>query len=155
MTASDRLALVIASGFGCGYVKGAPGTAGAAAALLPLWLLENYAAGKWPLAVLVLLVAPLAVWSARVAATSSGRKDPSFVVIDEMVGQWVAMLGANLAQPVSWLAAFGLFRLFDIWKPVPCRRLERLPGGWGIVADDVMAGVYAALVLWGAGCFNL
>ena len=55
----------------------------------------------------------------------------------------------------SWLAAFVLFRLFDIWKPSPVRQLEALPGGWGIVADDLMAGVYAALVLFAAGWFNL
>jgi phosphatidylglycerophosphatase A len=54
----------------------------------------------------------------------------------------------------AWLAAFVLFRLFDMWKPFPVRQLERLPGGWGIVADDVMAGVYAALVLFAAGWFN-
>jgi phosphatidylglycerophosphatase A len=62
------------------------------------------------------------------------------------------------ALPLNWksyLGAFLLFRLFDIWKPVPVRQLEALPGGLGIVADDVMAGVYAALVLFLAGCFNL
>jgi phosphatidylglycerophosphatase A len=156
MPKSDKLALLLASGFGCGYVPWAPGTAGAAAALLPAWVLERYTTcGKWSLALLALLAAPLAVWSSQVAAARLGRKDPGFVVIDEVLGQWVALLGANLGHPVSWLAAFGLFRLFDIWKPPPCRRLERLAGGWGIVADDVAAGCYAALVLWGAGCFNL
>ncbi len=156
MPKSEKLALLLASGFGCGHVRWAPGTVGAAAALLPAWALARYAAGgKCSLALLALLAAPLAVWSSQVAAARREQKDPGFVVIDEMLGQWVALLGANLDHPVSWFAAFGLFRLFDIWKPPPCRRLERLGGGWGIVADDVAAGCYAALVLWGAGCFNL
>jgi phosphatidylglycerophosphatase A len=77
------------------------------------------------------------------------------VVVDEVIGQWIALAGARALNWKSYLAAFALFRLFDIWKPAPVRQLERLPGGWGINADDVMAGLYAALVMWTAGCFNL
>jgi len=77
------------------------------------------------------------------------------VVIDEVLGQWLTLAGAAALNWKSWLAAFLLFRLFDIWKPFPVRQLEALPGGWGIVADDLMAGLYGALVLFAAGCFNL
>jgi phosphatidylglycerophosphatase A len=75
-------------------------------------------------------------------ARESGRKDPQFVVIDEVAGQWIALLGSR----ANWrhaLIALLLFRLFDIAKPFPIRRLENLPGGWGIVFDDVAAGLYA------------
>jgi phosphatidylglycerophosphatase A len=75
--------------------------------------------------------------------------------VDEVIGQWIALAGARALNWKTYLAAFVLFRLFDIWKPTPVRQLERLPGGWGINADDVMAGLYAALVMWTAGCFNL
>ena len=77
------------------------------------------------------------------------------MVVDEVVGQWLTLAGARTLNWKSYLAAFLLFRLFDIWKPPPVRQLESLPGGVGIVADDLMAGLYAALVLFVAGCFNL
>jgi phosphatidylglycerophosphatase A len=82
--------------------------------------------------------------AATIAARESGRHDPGFVVIDEVAGQWIALLGS----PADWrhaLMALLLFRLFDITKPFPARQLERLPAGWGIVFDDVAAGLYA----WG------
>ena len=82
-------------------------------------------------------------------------KDPQIVVVDEVVGQWITFAGATALNWKSWCAAFVLFRVFDIWKPPPVRQLERMHGGAGIVLDDVMAGVYAALVLFAAGWFNL
>jgi len=82
-------------------------------------------------------------------------KDPGIVVIDEVVGQWLSLAGATALNWKSYLAAFLLFRVFDIWKPPPVRQLEALPGGLGINADDAMAGFYAAVVLFAAGCFNL
>ena len=80
------------------------------------------------------------------------------MVVDEVVGQWLALAGARVLNWKSWYLGSRpslLFRLFDIWKPFPVRQLESLPGGVGIVADDLMAGVYAALVLFLAGWFNL
>ena len=77
------------------------------------------------------------------------------MVVDEVVGQWIALAGAASFNWKSWLGAFVLFRLFDIWKPPPARQLDRIPGGVGIVFDDVASGIYAALVLWAAGWFNL
>ncbi len=147
---------VIATWFGCGYSRIAPGTCGSLGALVPAILLAR--AGWRPLyfAALAIVALPAAVWSAHRTAQRLGKKDPSLVVIDEVVGQWIALAGAaSLAHWPVWVAAFALFRVMDIWKPAPVRQLERLPGGYGIVADDVMAGIYAALVLWAAGCFNL
>jgi phosphatidylglycerophosphatase A len=95
------------------------------------------------------------VWASREAIRAFGQKDPCQVVVDEVSGSWIALAGAAVIDGYTLLGAFLLFRLFDIWKPFPIRRLERLPGGFGIVADDVLAGLYAALVLFLAGCLNL
>jgi len=98
---------------------------------------------------------PLAVWSSGRAAGNAGEEDPKFVVIDEVAGQWVTLAGATSSNWKALGAGFIVFRILDIWKPFPVRQLERLGGGTGIVADDLMAGIYGALVLYLAGCFNL
>jgi phosphatidylglycerophosphatase A len=152
----NRLALVIATWFGCGYAPKGPGTAGSVAALAIAWPLHTYAGVSsigfgW----LALPLSIPGIWAAGVVARSSGTKDPQIVVVDEVVGQWMTLAGATALNWKSWLLALALFRLFDIWKPPPVRQLERLPGGVGIVADDAMAGVYGALVLFAAGWFNL
>jgi phosphatidylglycerophosphatase A len=150
------LATIIATWFGCGFAPKAPGTAGAAGALIPAILLWHYlAAQPWWFAVLATAMTPAGIWAADAVARASGLKDPQLVVIDEVLGVWLALAGATRLNWISILAAFALFRFFDIWKPQPVRRLESLGGGLGIVADDLMAGVYAALVLFAAGCFNL
>jgi phosphatidylglycerophosphatase A len=153
---ADRIATVIGTWFGCGFSPVAPGTAGSLGALAPAYLLARYA-GWRPLyfgALALVAIAP-GVWAANRMARASGQRDPSRVVIDEVLGQWITLAGAAALNWTSWLAAFILFRLLDIWKPAPARQLESLPGGYGIVADDVMAGLYGALVLFAAGCFNL
>ena len=152
----SRVARLIATWFGCGYSPVAPGTAGSLAALAIAWTLVRYARWQplWFLMPVVALTAP-GIWAADVTARESHQKDPGFVVVDEVLGQWLALAGARTLNLKSWIAAFVLFRLFDIWKPAPVRQLEALPGGTGIVADDLMAGIYAALVLFAAGCFNL
>jgi phosphatidylglycerophosphatase A len=155
-----RLADAISSWFGCGYSPVAPGTVGSAAAIGIALLIEHYAGWKpASFAALAIVVSPLAIWASGETARHAGMKDPQFVVVDEVVGQWLTLAGARAldlkAQWIAWLAAFLLFRLFDIWKPVPVRQLESLPGGAGIVADDLMAGLYAALVLFLVGWFNL
>ena len=149
-------ARLLATSFGCGYAPKGPGTAGSAAAVLIGLILQKYA-GFQPLwfGVLALALTIPAMWAAGVTARETGRKDPQIVVIDEVVGQWLAIAGAAHLNWKSWLAAFLLFRAFDIWKPAPARQLESVPGGAGIVLDDMMAGVYAALVLFAAGWFNL
>jgi len=152
----SNLARLIATWFGCGNAPIGPGTAGSLAALVIAWPLVHYA--NWPplwfLLPVVALTGP-GIWAAGVTARETQQKDPQFVVVDEVLGQWLALAGARTLNVKSWIAAFVLFRLFDIWKPPPVRQLEALPGGTGIVADDLMAGVYAALVLFAAGCFNL
>jgi phosphatidylglycerophosphatase A len=150
------LARVIATWFWCGYAPKAPGTAGSLAALAIAWALHTYAdVSGLAFAALAILLAIPGIWAAGVVARESGREDPQIVVVDEVVGQWVTLAGAIVLNWKSWLLAFVLFRLFDIWKPPPVRQLERLPGGIGIVGDDAMAGVYGALVLFAAGWFNL
>ncbi len=153
---SNKAAEVIGTWFGCGYAPKAPGTAGSLGALVPAILLWKYAGfPAWSFAVLAAAAFAPAVWAAGVIAREKGLDDPQIVVVDEVVGLWLTVAGATTLNWKSWAAAFVLFRLFDIWKPWPVNRLERLHGGLGIVADDAMAGIYGALVLFAAGCFNL
>lgn len=154
-TISRVFATWLATWFGCGYAPNAPGTAGSIAALVIAWFLHHFAdlTGTGFGFLALLLLGP-AIWAADVAERASGIKDPGFIVVDEVVGQWVTLVGAIALNWKVWLAAFVLFRLLDTWKPAPVRQLERLPGGLGIVADDAMAGVYGALVLFAAGWFN-
>lgn len=156
MATRSSLATLISTWFGCGNAPAAPGTVGSAAAIGIAIVAEHYAAWK-PLwfAALAMAVSAPGIWAAGETARERKLKDPGFVVVDEVVGQWLALSGARLLNWKTFLAAFVLFRLFDIWKPFPVRQLESLPGGVGIVADDLMAGLYAALVLLLAGCFNL
>jgi phosphatidylglycerophosphatase A len=155
-SAGLKTANLVSSWFGCGYAAFAPGTAGSAAALAIGIALHGYAGlAWWGFLALAAALAWPAVWAAGVTARSLGVEDPGCVVVDEVLGQWVALAGARSYNWKSYLGAFLLFRLFDIWKPAPVRQLEALPGGVGINADDAMAGAYAALVLFLAGWFNL
>ena len=155
-TRGNRLAIAVATWFGCGYSPAAPGTVGSLAALAIAVALARFAGWRpWHFGALAALAIAPAIWSAGVTARACGKKDPAIVVVDEVVGQWLTLAGATALNWKSYLAALALFRLFDVWKPPPVRQLEALPAGAGIVADDVMAGIYAALVLWLAGCFNL
>lgn len=145
-----RWAWVLATFFGAGLMKPGPGTYGSAAALL-LWYgaAHFYVVGLGTLAVATALAALLAtligIPAATIAARESGREDPGFVVIDEVAGQWIALIGVRPDWKHAALALV-LFRLFDIWKPWPIRRLEELPEGTGIMLDDVAAGVLALVV---------
>ena len=151
-----KLAITIATWFGAGYSPFAPGTAGSLAALVIAIALHEYAgATNWHFLVMAALLFPPATWAASVTARAKNLKDPQIVVVDEVLGQWITLAGARTLNWKSYLAAFALFRLFDIWKPAPVRQLEGLPGGLGINADDMVAGVYGALVLFTAGWFNL
>jgi len=153
---SQAVAHTLASWFGCGYFPAARGTVGSAAALVIAVLLERYAGWRpWHFAVLAAVLLGPGIWAAGKEARRLARKDPPLVVIDEVLGQWLTLAGARVLNWKSYLAAFLLFRILDILKPAPARRLESLPGGFGIVADDLAAAVYGALVLFAAGCFNL
>jgi len=138
-------AKIIATVFGLGYVPPAPGTlASLAAALLYFFWLH---ALPFPIyAGLVLLLIGLAVAVSSVQARTMNEKDPGAIVIDEVCGQ-LATLCLVPATAVHVLAGFILFRIFDILKPFPVRRAERLPGGWGIVVDDLAAAAYGAALL--------
>jgi len=151
-----KFAILLATWFGCGYSPFAPGTAGSLAALAIAILLHEFAgASGWHFLVMAAVLFLPAVWAAGVTADVKKLKDPQIVVVDEVIGQWIALAGARPLNWKSYLIALFLFRLFDVWKPPPARQFEALPGGLGINADDVMAGIYAALVLFVAGCFNL
>src|ERR1019366_6058371 len=148
----QKLALWLATWFGCGYAPAAPGTAGSLAALAIGILLHEYAGFTgWHFLVLAAVLFVPATWAATVTARVKNLKDPQIVVVDEVLGQWIALAGAVTLNWKSSLAAFALFRLFDIWKPPPVRQLEALPAGLGINADDVMAGAFPAPVLFLAG----
>ena len=130
------------------YAPLAPGTFGSAAGVLIFWLTAD-----WPLAAQLSLIAVVTVvgtWASEVGIRHFGRTDPSHVVIDEVAGQLVTFIAATSA--IGWkgaLLGFALFRAFDITKPWPVNRLEALHGGIGIMADDLMAGIYACGVLQG------
>jgi phosphatidylglycerophosphatase A len=149
-TPTARFGLALASAGYVGYIPFAPGTFGSAAAV-PVWYLLRQTGV--PVVELLGIAALFAagVWSARVAERELALEDPGLVVIDEVVGMLVTVLWLPLTWQVA-LAGFIAFRIFDIAKPFPVGRFERLPGGWGVMADDVMAGVYAyltvRLVLW-------
>ena len=146
--AVDRFALVIASGFGSGYSPVAPGTAGSLVGLalyVPLaWAPAAVAVGA------TLLVTGLGIWAGDRTARRLGAKDPGLVVVDEIAGMWVTLSFLPFT-PVSAALAFFAFRAMDVFKPWPARSFERLPGGLGIMADDLMAGVYANLLVRLAG----
>jgi phosphatidylglycerophosphatase A len=145
-----RWAWVVATFFGAGLLKPGPGTYGSVAAVL-LWYGAAHFSGAGMVglavgtAIAALAATLIGIPAATIAARESGRKDPGFVVIDEVAGQWIALIAV---RPDWGHAVLGLvlFRLFDIWKPWPIRRLEMLPEGMGIMLDDVAAGVLALVV---------
>lgn len=166
-----RLALLIATGFGLGYVPRAPGTAASLIATLLAGFTGIYLVIFWlePVGFFVrksisvfgvffymdrmsffavaAVIAAVGVWASSRATRYFVAADPQKVVIDEISGQMLTFVASRF----DWqylVAGFILFRVFDIWKPWPVRAAERLPGGWGIMADDWLAGIYAALCLW-------
>jgi phosphatidylglycerophosphatase A len=143
----NRLALFVATGGYVGYVAIAPGTFGSALGLGLLWGMRTVGDGRLEVLVIVLVLA-LGVWSGTVAERHAGRTDPGIVVIDEVAGMLMTMMLIPLTA-ISAVAGFLVFRALDILKPWPARRLEGLPGGFGIMADDAMAAVYGNLVMHG------
>jgi phosphatidylglycerophosphatase A len=135
--------LAIATVFGVGYAPIAPGTVGSAAGLLVWWLLP--ASASVHAAAIVVLFA-IGSWSGTHAERYFGRTDPGQIVIDEVIGMLITMW----LNPAGWIGAlvgFFMFRVFDVIKPYPADRLEKLHGGLGVMADDAMAAVYANLAL--------
>lgn len=150
-----RLGLGIATVGGVGWFPVAPGTAGSAVGVV-LYLLTR----QWPApaqVALVVAITLLGIWAAGVAESALKREDPGPVVIDEVAGQLVTLLLTGVAWKGA-IVGFFLFRVFDILKPFPARRLESLHGGLGIMADDIAAGVYGwgvmmALLWWWPGAW--
>ena len=141
---AERLTTLVATGLGCGYAPVAPGTVGSLLGLALFWPLTRLEAPVQLVALAALVL--LGVWAATLVARRLGVEDPSVVVVDEVAGMWVTLLFLPLT-PLSAAAGFFVFRVMDVVKPFPARRFERLPGGWGIMADDLMAGIYANLVV--------
>lgn len=140
---TKKIALALATVAGVGYAPVAPGTFGSAAGLL-IWALAPHS--PMAMAAVIIAIFAIGVWAGGVAERHFASTDPGPVVIDEVAGMLITLF----MSPVGWLgaiAAFFLFRGFDILKPYPADRFERLPGGLGVMADDAMAAVYANVVL--------
>ncbi|WP_227268032.1 phosphatidylglycerophosphatase A family protein [Roseobacter weihaiensis] len=160
----SRTARLIGTVLGVGYVRPAPGTWGSLIALPWAWLL--HVLGGFPLLCLAVVAAFFKGWWATgVMTKGAADHDPSEIVVDEVVGQWIALLPLSyaawsmgisvLVMWPGWIAAFVLFRLFDIWKPGPVGWADRRADALGVMLDDVIAGVFAALgVLVLAGLYH-
>jgi phosphatidylglycerophosphatase A len=144
----------IATFFGAGLLHPAPGTWGSLAALPVAWAI-CVLGGVWVFLAALVVVTLAGVWAIGVETAGGGDPDPSEIVIDEVAGQWIALLpvmigathvGADaLKLWPGWVAAFVLFRLFDIWKPGPIGWADRRKGAWGVMLDDLIAGAFAAV----------
>ncbi|SDF92553.1 phosphatidylglycerophosphatase A [Dyella sp. 333MFSha] len=136
----------IACGFGSGLTPKAQGTFGSLAAIVPWLLLRELSVPAW--LVIIALSFVLGVWACEVAGRLLGVADHRSLVWDEFVGQWIALLPALLAPWWAVAAGFLLFRLFDVWKPWPIAWFDRrVKGGFGVMLDDVIAGIFAGVVL--------
>ncbi len=139
----------IATGFGSGFSPFAPGTAGALLATLVWFAFSFFVPAEWLVWITVALIAFFAIIGMRATdcVEKYWGKDPSKVVVDEMVGVWIALLAAPAGSILYGSLAFVLFRLLDIFKPLGIRKMEALPGGVGVMMDDVVAGVYSFIIL--------
>ncbi|RPI27518.1 MAG: phosphatidylglycerophosphatase A [Acidobacteria bacterium] len=151
---SEYLFRAFAMGFGAGRLPLAPGTWGALEGLAVVYLIHRFAPVHFELllGVLCLTLGLLAVWASDRVARSLRNPDPQQVVADEIVGQMTCFLWVPVTM-TNLIAGFILFRVFDISKPFPAGRAEHLPGGLGIIADDLVAGLYAGLILKIAGVY--
>ncbi len=143
-TPRKTLSVILATWFGIGRISVAPGTCGSLVAVV--LAVPIAASGGWvALALAALTVSALGIPIAGAAETAMKRKDPGCIVIDEVAGQWIALVPATI-NLWSYALAFVLFRIFDIWKPGPIGWADRrLSGGGGIIADDILAGLLAAV----------
>lgn len=142
---NEKLITFLATGFGSGLSPYAPGTAGTLVGVLICLLCLPM---PWILRLLfVLVLLALSLYVSQKAEEIYQKKDDQRIVIDEIIGFQITMLPVAI-NVLSLCAGFVLFRFFDIWKPFPIRNLQGLPGGWGVVIDDVAAGIYAAAIMW-------
>jgi phosphatidylglycerophosphatase A len=140
---SDRVAFFVATVGGAGLAPVAPGSVGSAVAALLLWLIPFSRLG---LLAFLVAVTVAGIWAASRVEQLLGARDPGAIVIDEVAGLTLALLAVPRTLPVV-VVAFLLFRIFDVVKPFPARPAERLPGGLGVVLDDLVAGLYTLIVL--------
>ena len=145
MVGKEKIIKLLATGFGSGLSPFAPGTMGTLVGIpvclvcLPL---------TWPVRfIFVIILSALAIFVSGRAEKIYSNKDDQRIVIDEIAGFQVAMLPVTI-NGLNICAAFVLFRIFDIWKPFPIRNLQNLPGGWGVVIDDIVAGIYAGVIMF-------
>ena len=139
------IATALSTFFGVGYIRPAPGTVASALALPLAWLIL-WKFGPYALAAAGVAAYGAGIWSTGVYEARTGRSDPSECVIDEVAGQWLACAAAPLSV-LGFGIAFVLFRFFDISKLWPVSLGEKLPGGWGVMTDDVIAGVLSAALI--------
>jgi phosphatidylglycerophosphatase A len=144
-TARSKTAWVIATWFGCGRSPVAPGTVGSLGAI-PLYL-AVVRAGPAAVAAVALAVVGVGIWAASTVAREAEIKDPGFVVIDEVAGMLLTLVPLRTTSLQGIAVGFAVFRVLDIAKPWPIRSLEKWPGGWGIMADDVAAGLVGACIV--------
>jgi len=149
---SDRVAHVLAVWFGCGHLPLAPGTWGTLGAV-PLYLLLR-PHGRAAVAAAAIVLTGVGVWAAGRVVVNRDTKDPQIVCLDEVAGVLITWLGAS-ATVVGCVAGFVVFRVLDQLKPWPARAAERWPGGWGVMMDDVWAGLWGALLLIAARTLGL
>lgn len=128
---------------GIGWAPVAPGTVASAVTIVALWLL---ALSRAQIIVVFVVVTLIGTWAAEHAERALGTKDPGAIVIDEVAGMMLSVLVVPLTVPVAVLA-FLLFRVFDIVKPAPARQSQTLPGGAGVMVDDLIAGLYALIIV--------
>jgi len=141
-----RVALIVATAGGAGYFPIAPGTVGSAVGVV-LYLATRHLAPIWHIAILAFVIV-IGIWASTIAERHFKREDPGYVVIDEVAGQLVTLLltGAGLSGAII---GFFVFRVLDVIKPWPARQFEAFHGGVGIMADDLMAGVYGLIIMFG------
>ncbi len=148
------IAWITATWFGTGLLPKAPGTWGSLAAIPFMYIFSAFA-GPFVLIVAIIALFLIGIWASNKIEKSALKRDPGFIVVDEVVGQWIALLPltflSDLHSPYLFLTTIGTgfltFRIFDIWKPCPIRQIEeRTAGGLGIMLDDVVAGIYALII---------
>lgn len=138
----------VATWGGCGFIKPAPGTWGTLGGL-PFGIALMYLGGVYALLIGLAIIIPLGLWASKHFEIMARDKDSGMIVIDEVAGLWIALMPA-LLTPWSVLLAFALFRFFDVVKPYPVSWIDKkMQGALSIMGDDLMAGIYAALVLIG------
>lgn len=146
---------ILTSVFGLGFLSVAPGTWGSLPSLIIFWMLASLTNNTVVTAAMLILAVTgsiICVKFSPEAITATGKKDPSEIVADELAGQAVTFLGVSFLSEypvcITSAAGFLLFRFFDVLKPWPIRKLEKLPAGWGILLDDLLAGIYAGVILF-------